>query len=363
MKKRMLASHFCASIGGDGRCYCSDQFHYSGLFYRDELVAMKDAIEKTLNDYEELGVSDDYVDEKDNLAMEKYMNENRGSLLSRGKTQKDDDLYLIYDKEANLLKIGRSANVESRLKQLQTANGHKLVLLCVIKKRGNTEDCLHEKFSLHNTNGEWFKYSEDIINEFKSLGGIINKNGDAQQDADFVEQMYKLYPTRCPVRNTTLGKSHKDKERIKRLLKTYSQEDIERVIRHEVDEKYGKSYMSNFSTFLNNFPDPSELFSSKSYGYPQSVEDMKDDDVQTKLDFFNYWIEKKAPNVCDGLSKGRPQTEPQYQSLIEHTEGGARALCYVVLVLNRDGWEQYADERGFMWVYSNYIKANGLYKG
>lgn len=194
------------------------------------------------------------------------------------------------------------------------------------------------------------------------LEDTIKENSKKEVD-DFVDRMYKLYPTRCPVRNTTLGKSHKDKERIKRLLKTYSQEDIERVIRHEVDEKYGKSYMSNFSTFLNNFPDPSELFSSKSYGYPKDVNDVKDDDVQTKLDFFNYWIEKKAPNVCDGLSNGRPQTEQQYKSLIEHTEGGARALCYVVLVLNRDGWEHYADERGFMWVYSNYIKANGLYKG
>ena len=191
----------------------------------------------------------------------------------------------------------------------------------------------------------------------------LKEEKSKKEDDEFVERMYKLYPTRCPVRNIYLGKCYKDKERIKRLLKTYSQEDIERVIKHEIDEKYGKSYMSNFSTFLNNFPDPSELFSNKSYGYPKDINDVKEEDVQHKLDFFNYWIEKKAPNVCDGLSNGRPQTEQQYKSLIEHTEGGARALCYVVLVLNRDGWEQYADERGFMWVYSNYIKANGLYKG
>ena len=122
----------------------------------------------------------------------------------------------------------------------------------------------------------------------------------------------------------------------------------------------------NFISAIKNGFHINKIYKSRQFsndGYPQSVDDMKEEDVQTKLDFFNYWIEKKAPNVCDGLSKGRPQTEPQYQSLIEHTEGGARALCYVVLVLNRDGWEQYADERGFMWVYSNYIKANGLYKG
>lgn len=72
--------------------------------------------------------------------------------------------------------------------------------------------------------------------------------------------MYKLYPTRCPVRNTSLGKCYKDKERIRKLLRDYSMEQIERVIQRVVDEKYGKHYMQNFSTFLNNFPDPNSLF-------------------------------------------------------------------------------------------------------
>ena len=75
----------------------------------------------------------------------------------------------------------------------------------------------------------------------------------------FVDKMYTLYPTKCPKRNTSLGKSRKDKVKIRRLLKTYSQEEIERVIRHEVDSNYGVNYMKNFSTFLNNFPDPNEV--------------------------------------------------------------------------------------------------------
>ena len=235
---------------------------------------MKDAIEKTLNDYEELEISDDYVDEKDNLALEKYMSENRDMLLSRKKTQKDDDLYLILDKEANLLKIGRSTNVESRLKQIQSANGHVLELLCIVKNKGNLESTLHDKFSKLKTSGEWYKYSDDIINEYSSLGGvflnkIINKDKKEEKElkekevVDFVERIYKMYPTRCPKRNVSLGKSAKDKERIKRLLKIYKQEDIENVVKREVEEKYGKTYMQNFSTFLNNFPDPNSLFSEE----------------------------------------------------------------------------------------------------
>jgi hypothetical protein len=80
---------------------------------------------------------------------------------------------------------------------------------------------------------------------------------------EFVDKMYALYPTKCPKRNASLGKSRKDKVKIKRLLKTYSQEEIERVIRHEVDSNYGINYMKNFSTFLNNFPDPNEGYTTE----------------------------------------------------------------------------------------------------
>lgn len=59
------------------------------------------------------------------------------------------------------------------------------------------------------------------------------------------------------MRGTSLGKCKKDKERIKKLLKDYTEEQIEYIVKKEVEDKYGKSYMQNFSTFLNNFPDPS----------------------------------------------------------------------------------------------------------
>lgn len=76
---------------------------------------------------------------------------------------------------------------------------------------------------------------------------------------DFVDRMYALYPTRCPKRNASLGKSRTDKLKIRKLLKTYTMEEIEQVIRSEVDGSYGVHYMKNFSTFLNNFPEPQEV--------------------------------------------------------------------------------------------------------
>lgn len=87
--------------------------------------------------------------------------------------------------------------------------------------------------------------------------GTVAVTTTSKEDfSEFIEEMYRLYPAKCPKRNSSLGKSHKDKDRIKRLLKTYTKEEIEQVIRAEVDNNYGVNYMKNFSTFLNNFPEP-----------------------------------------------------------------------------------------------------------
>lgn len=88
-----------------------------------------------------------------------------------------------------------------------------------------------------------------------------NKLSSSKKDETsiLVDKFYAMYPSKCPKRGVSLGKGRKDKERIRQLLKIYSPEDIERVIQHEIDEKYGKQWMRHFSTFLNNFPDPSCL--------------------------------------------------------------------------------------------------------
>mgnify|MGYP003428887408 CR=1 FL=1 len=101
--------------------------------------------------------------------------------------------------------------------------------------------------SVVGVDGELFVVEPDTVMEQVAVVDEIS---------EFVDRMYALYPTKCPKRNTSLGKSMKDKVRIKALLKTYTQEQIEQVIRSEVDANYGVNYMKNFSTFLNNFPEP-----------------------------------------------------------------------------------------------------------
>lgn len=108
--------------------------------------------------------------------------------------------------------------------------------------------------SLYKISSTLIIKKEEFVEE---LPLIVEEKSKDDGVNEFVDRMYALYPTKCPKRNTSLGKSMKDKVRIKTLLKTYTKEQIEQVIRSEVDANYGVNYMKNFSTFLNNFPEPS----------------------------------------------------------------------------------------------------------
>ena len=111
-----------------------------------------------------------------------------------------------------------------------------------------------------------FSISEYLMDSLNALMKVNKCKPDVSEEDEFVERMYSLYPSRCPKRATSLGKTKKDKDRIRKLLKCYSMEEIERVFKHEIEEKYEKQYMQNFSTFLNNFPDPNALDNGNLFG-------------------------------------------------------------------------------------------------
>ena len=104
--------------------------------------------------------------------------------------------------------------------------------------------------------------TEYLMDSLNSLMKVNRLKPQSDGVDDFIDRMYLIYPTRCPKRNASLGKTKKDKDRIRKLLKCYSMDEIERVFKHEIEEKYEKQYMQNFSTFLNNFPDPNALVDS-----------------------------------------------------------------------------------------------------
>lgn len=118
------------------------------------------------------------------------------------------------------------------------------------------------------------KYIEKMgLNEPKKEKKGKEKDELFEDNDDFVEMIYSLYPTKCPKRGASLGKSTKDKDRIKKLLKKYTKVQIEMVVRKEIGDKYGISYMQNFSTFLNNFPDPSTM-EDHSKEHPKKEQDL-----------------------------------------------------------------------------------------
>jgi hypothetical protein len=127
---------------------------------------------------------------------------------------------------------------------------------CIVNKHA-----LDREFNLPNC--AITDYIMDSLNSLMKANRLKPQNDGVD---DFIERMYAMYPSRCPKRATSLGKTKKDKDRIRKLLKCYSMEEIERVFKHEIEEKYEKQYMQNFSTFLNNFPDPNALDNGNLFG-------------------------------------------------------------------------------------------------
>ena len=76
--------------------------------------------------------------------------------------------YIVRNNTNGLIKIGRSRDVERRVRSLSTAAGSELELLCTIDK--DIENELHHKFSNYRTTGEWFDDKDgEIVSYIKQL--------------------------------------------------------------------------------------------------------------------------------------------------------------------------------------------------
>ena len=82
---------------------------------------------------------------------------------------------------------------------------------------------------------------------------------------EIAERIYKLYPTKCPTSQRATGKSKSDIVKIVRLLKKgHTEEELSGTIQRYISEAtQNKSWIQNFSTFLNNLPDYSEQEASE----------------------------------------------------------------------------------------------------
>lgn len=99
-----------------------------------------------------------------------------------------------------------------------------------------------------------------------------------------IDYIYSLYPTICPNRKQSNGKSKKNKVKIKELIKSgeYTAEKLSQIINRYVDDcKRDGSYMKNFSTFLNNIPD---YDTSSPNDSPKSLLDIPSSERVKKID-------------------------------------------------------------------------------
>lgn len=87
-----------------------------------------------------------------------------------------------------------------------------------------------------------------------------NKPDKNHISIDDIDDIYKEYPSRCNLRNQSLSKSNKDKEKIKKMLKDKTKDEMITHIKKYVAEcARSKAYMMNFSTFLNQWPEVPDM--------------------------------------------------------------------------------------------------------
>lgn len=194
---------------------------------------------------------------------------------------------------------------------------------------------------VNNERGSWcvFKvgseYESLMFSENQTVDFGIDSMKNAQyqgkikEDDEFVERMYQMYPSKCPMRGTSLGKCSKDKERIRKLLKSYSKEDIEKVFKMEIGNKYGKSYMQNFSTFLNNFPDPKEISEDTAPLQPQKPQQQqpvhRDPNSAEELD--EYYKILKQRNIENEEAYERSLAEQRKSEILRYIEERKDDVC------------------------------------
>lgn len=98
-----------------------------------------------------------------------------------------------------------------------------------------------------------------LHNAYAYAGGLPTSPNEGKVTSELmpdIEEIYKAYPTKCPVSGSSTGKCTKDKQRIKALLKTRSKESILAAIKTYLDDCAANNrFIKNFSTLLNNLPE------------------------------------------------------------------------------------------------------------
>ena len=160
-------------------------------------------------------------------------------------------------KEKNIIKTGN-----------YNKSGYDRTKWYAIKDPSICQICQIENPIMTNQFDQNDKPIPDINTDNKTYINTDIDNSDKELKEQ-IDEIYKLYPARCIITNRSLYKSSKNKEKIKKLLKEKGFDFLKETILLYLKEcKKSNTYMKNFNTFLNNFPDLKEEKESLSPASP-----------------------------------------------------------------------------------------------
>lgn len=93
----------------------------------------------------------------------------------------------------------------------------------------------------------------------------VKRNKEKEKEVNInieneVNEIYEIYPSKCPFRNSSTGKSAKNKKQIEKLIKDNSFENIKQRLKQYIQDCINSTtFLKNFGTILNQLPEASEF--------------------------------------------------------------------------------------------------------
>ena len=141
--------------------------------------------------------------------------------------------------------------------QLQSNSHYTLVTICNWNDYQQDEE--QEVTTKEQPSNNQVTTKEQPSNTNKKVKNSKESKEDNIYDDFDVDEIYQAYPTKCHIKGRSLGKTSKNKDKIKTLLKTNSKDKLLKAINFYISDcKKNNVYMQNFGTFLNNIPDIDE---------------------------------------------------------------------------------------------------------
>ena len=129
-----------------------------------------------------------------------------------------------------------------------------------------------------------------LVRSDQTIPDIKPDNKTQISALDEIDNIYTAYPTK-DTKDRRTNKSSKDKLKIKQLLKTHTAEYLIQTIKMYTHYmRVDRSYMKNFSTFLNNLPEYTQSdraefeLLNRSIVPPETHEDRRDEQKSSLMD-------------------------------------------------------------------------------